>query len=708
MMSLEPNTVEVTILSGPSGPAGPPGPVAPAGEVATVDPIARAAIAGLIPGVSIQRHSDKLDAVAAIIGPNRVVVTDADGNPIEMGEAESESLIELASVSPGSTGKTLLASDTPDQSRSAMGLPGTPSRYLRNDGSGVPSALGAGESANLDVLSAGNFSPLLSTRASAVIMTLTAYSTVRVKAWDGSSPLAEAQYDKVASEPSHSGKFQDAAGNWFELRSPLPDQYMFGAIGDGVADDTAALARLEAFAQATGIHYRYKPGTHKITSRLDLQASGDMSAATINFDGSTMAVGIRFGSVTPGEYVGLNKSLWWRGPKVVNTGKSGPGWSGGNATCIGIQLSNLYEVTAWLATLVGCGVGVDCTAYSTGFVYNKIHFSKFENCKVSHRCKPGDATSWINENLFVGGRFHFDSNEGTNTAGTRHILTEGYDKGGGVLHNPPNSNVWLHPSIEGNTPEYHVEMCGFYNTIAWARWEATPPKVAFYSEVAEGSAYNTILGGYTAHKIVLSSLGQYTRYNYVIDGTRAVLEASGNANLPAVTGSSNLGNTEATPWLQLFSASKQFLAGTDNTATDWMVRLAANGLSAKAAADAYARYRLRGDIGRVYLGDGTADPTAYIAYNGATTQINVIANGGFGPLGDNNMQNGRSTARWSRIYATEIRPGAGSVIWTSGSGSPEGVVTAPVGSIYLRTDGGAGTTFYVKESGAGNTGWIAK
>lgn len=43
-----------------------------------------------------------------------------------------------------------------------------------------------------------------------------------------------------------------------------------------------------------------------------------------------------------------------------------------------------------------------------------------------------------------------------------------------------------------------------------------------------------------------------------------------------------------------------------------------------------------------------------------------------------------------------------------GSGSPESVVTAPVGAVYHRTDGGAGTSFYVKESGAGNTGWIAK
>jgi hypothetical protein len=41
-----------------------------------------------------------------------------------------------------------------------------------------------------------------------------------------------------------------------------------------------------------------------------------------------------------------------------------------------------------------------------------------------------------------------------------------------------------------------------------------------------------------------------------------------------------------------------------------------------------------------------------------------------------------------------------------GSGQPS--VSAPVGSIYLRTDGGTGTTLYVKESGTGATGWVAK
>ena len=42
------------------------------------------------------------------------------------------------------------------------------------------------------------------------------------------------------------------------------------------------------------------------------------------------------------------------------------------------------------------------------------------------------------------------------------------------------------------------------------------------------------------------------------------------------------------------------------------------------------------------------------------------------------------------------------------TGSPEGAVTAPVGSTRFRTDGSTSTSFYVKESGTGNTGWVAK
>ena len=42
-----------------------------------------------------------------------------------------------------------------------------------------------------------------------------------------------------------------------------------------------------------------------------------------------------------------------------------------------------------------------------------------------------------------------------------------------------------------------------------------------------------------------------------------------------------------------------------------------------------------------------------------------------------------------------------------GAGTPEGAKAANPGSLYLRTDGGA-AHLYVKETGTGNTGWVAK
>lgn len=96
-------------------------------------------------------------------------------------------------------------------------------------------------------------------------------------------------------------------------------------------------------------------------------------------------------------------------------------------------------------------------------------------------------------------------------------------------------------------------------------------------------------------------------------------------------------------------------------------------------------------------------------WNVAGSQVARMASNFFGPsTTDDAYLLGRSTNRFSDGYITQLRPGDGTPIWTSGSGSPESAVTAPVGSLYTRTDGGASTTLYVKESGTGNTGWVAK
>lgn len=59
-----------------------------------------------------------------------------------------------------------------------------------------------------------------------------------------------------------------------------------------------------------------------------------------------------------------------------------------------------------------------------------------------------------------------------------------------------------------------------------------------------------------------------------------------------------------------------------------------------------------------------------------------------------------------KLNAVGFGQGATGPTWTSGTGSPEGVVAAPVGSIYSRIDGGRRIAAYRKVLGTGNTGWL--
>lgn len=82
---------------------------------------------------------------------------------------------------------------------------------------------------------------------------------------------------------------------------------------------------------------------------------------------------------------------------------------------------------------------------------------------------------------------------------------------------------------------------------------------------------------------------------------------------------------------------------------------------------------------------------------------------GFAPMSDGTRDAGATGSQLNNIYIKgAVKFNGGAIIDAYGTGSPEGVVTGSVGSTYRRTDGGAGTSFYVKESGTGNTGWVAK
>lgn len=102
------------------------------------------------------------------------------------------------------------------------------------------------------------------------------------------------------------------------------------------------------------------------------------------------------------------------------------------------------------------------------------------------------------------------------------------------------------------------------------------------------------------------------------------------------------------------------------------------------------------------LGSGTASQGIHIdstVVGGTTGALLDIRNEG------NQLLKVLSDAA-TRAVPTVVLGNGGPNI-TIGAGTPESVVTAPVGSMYLNTTGTvANTTVYVKRTGTGNTGWF--
>ncbi len=79
----------------------------------------------------------------------------------------------------------------------------------------------------------------------------------------------------------------------------------------------------------------------------------------------------------------------------------------------------------------------------------------------------------------------------------------------------------------------------------------------------------------------------------------------------------------------------------------------------------------------------------------------------FSPSTDATHDIGTTTERVRRVHATDVRIGTAAALRIlAGTGSPETVYSAPVGSRYFRENGSAGNQDYIKESGAAATGWV--
>lgn len=460
----------------------------------------------------------------------------------------------------------------------------------------------------------------------------------------------------------------------------------FGAVGDGIADDTAAIQAALDYGATSGITV-IASGTFKITSKVTIKGNADFSDATINVYGTpAIALEISTGNTANPTTILYNAIV--RLPKLIaNMTKPVTGWAGQG---IGVRTVNTYACQITVGNVRGFANGLLCTSYGTGSVFNSYYLGNLENNQVNLQLEPGNAGAWVNSNTYIGGTLSFESAEGVNVAGC-------YDINIANSTNVVNNNLFVNQSIEGDTPEFHVRCAGSYNTFQQSRWEATTPKLQFFGTSTNNATRNMVLGGYTLENIVVSYSGTTGKDNVLFGAATQVFEM-GTSSKPlryqnvssSASAISRIYESGLNPWAN---------------GTDWSVSESAQALQAKRAADVYARLVLDYVNARMYVGDGVAAATAYIGALGAST---LGCSASVWPTVDNTNTLGDASYRWNNAYSVNFRPGAGTATWTSGAGTPEGAVTATVGSLFTRTNGGAGTTLYIKESGTGNTGWVAK
>jgi hypothetical protein len=117
-----------------------------------------------------------------------------------------------------------------------------------------------------------------------------------------------------------------------------------------------------------------------------------------------------------------------------------------------------------------------------------------------------------------------------------------------------------------------------------------------------------------------------------------------------------------------------------------------------------------------YIEGGAASTAFLLGSNSIRTSVSYQLGTGFATfLTDTGTDNMITFPGTVMNYPIPTNGSAGFLTYPSANvgifqynGSPEGNVTAAPGSICFNYAGGAGVSFYVKESGVGNTGWVAK
>lgn len=519
----------------------------------------------------------------------------------------------------------------------------------------------------------------------------------------------------------------------------------YGAVGDGVTDDSAAFQAAHD-ALSAGDVFEIPGGVYLVNdllwtkSQILIRCIGRLHI----HDSSASASIIKIGDKD-----NLVRQL--RGNLRLGT-TSGNFTAFGAAVIKGLEVVNLQN-SHLLVEACGLTYGLalhPAAATGSARVANcRFFLDRIDGNQFGVHIDPKDANCWVNENTFDGGQFTQSLGSLSDSDALSAVQIQITNGNGNV----PNNNLFFHPSFEGKAKLYDDN--GVNNHVIDARVEpnsnASITKIIEYRSASRRCSFQA---GYTTSALINAALsmehtGTITHVDesiFTIDsdvrawcypGAVIQVTVTGNvAHTVTVARSTFAGGTTTIQVAQpIFSAStaeaigmrtaKIADSGRGNSVTlpntpisggvtsdaqmerhyEKMIALMRSALTIQGIAANYPALTLLASA------SSAADPVLRVMSTTGDSRLTLdgsgnLVTGGLTPRLNAANSIGSTSLRYINLYLSGFISLGDNIMIRFGEADPEGSVVGFGGSLYFRYDSGNTVyTAYLKKTASGNTGW---